>query len=168
MKQIRNGVFETNSSSTHSLSVVGEFKYDNTLKAFIDYDNYLHISFGQFGWEQEEYHDAYEKLKYLVTFIAEKFPYEEINIWCCPHPMDMDRIYDLFKTRDDFNELNYLIKEELNCSGIWLDEGEGYIDHQSHECYATIDDLLHDWGFSSMYDFIFDESAVLRTDNDNH
>ena len=167
MKQIRRSVFETNSSSMHSLTVKGDFNYDNSLSAFIGYDNYLHITFGQFGWEWEEYNDAYTKLQYLLTFIAEKFPYEELNIWCCEEPLDMDEIYDKFKTRDDFNELNDLIKSELHCNGIWLDEGEGYIDHQSHEDYASIKDLLNHYGISSMKDFIFDSNVTLRTGNDN-
>ena len=50
-KQIRRGVFETNSSSMHSLSIhrMGIYtpiKYDDIQ----DDDNMLHIEFGEFGW----------------------------------------------------------------------------------------------------------------------
>jgi hypothetical protein len=44
MRQTRNGVFETNSSSTHSISISGNDKF--IYPKFIPT-----IEFGEYGWE---------------------------------------------------------------------------------------------------------------------
>jgi hypothetical protein len=40
MKQIRYGVFETNSSSTHSITIVSEKEFEQWKKGELVYDNY--------------------------------------------------------------------------------------------------------------------------------
>ena len=64
MRQIRKSVFETNSSSTHSLCITnGELE-----KSTLHHDDYtIEIPMGEFGWEIEEYYSQSEKLSYLVT-----------------------------------------------------------------------------------------------------
>ena len=82
MKQIRRIVFETNSSSTHSVSISSKnSQYYNSaaLNAFIEEDNKVHVRFGEFGWEIESYNWAYDKLQYLVTMLVET---EGGNISC--------------------------------------------------------------------------------------
>ena len=168
MRQIRKHVFETNSSSCHSLGLAsGCNEHDiSSLERYVEIDGYLHMEFGEFGWEEDRYNDAYTKLQYILTFIAMKTP--DVCIWCCSHPMDMDDINEKLKSSSDFIELNAIIEDELHCNGIWMDDGEGYIDHQSHENYATVEDLLSDYGISSARDFIFNNNYYLETDNDNH
>ena len=52
MKIIRESVFETNSSSTHSVCIRGKDKkidlkkFYHELRSYIRSDNYLHVSFG--------------------------------------------------------------------------------------------------------------------------
>lgn len=60
MRQIRQGVFETNSSSTHAISV-------STGNVEIP-DNYtLVFETGEFGWEHGTLESVYEKASYLYT-----------------------------------------------------------------------------------------------------
>ena len=47
-RQIRRGVFETNSSSTHAICIA---KGDYNLSKHIDF------TIGEFGWENNEYDD---------------------------------------------------------------------------------------------------------------
>ena len=67
MIQIRRGVFETNSSSTHSVSISHKNSsyYDpSSLNVFIDeYDNKVHVKFGEFGWEVESYNACRNRRK---------------------------------------------------------------------------------------------------------
>lgn len=148
-KQIRYRVFETNSSSCHSICIR---KNENAV---------LHITFGEFGWGYEEYNDKTTKLQYILTMAA------EVNDWETPE--------DFFNT-DDFIEINELIKTKTHFyNGIEFVEDSfdshnninGYIDHQSREGYHSIHDFL-DWYGVSLEDFIFNPDVVLIIDNDNH
>lgn len=162
MRQIRNSVFETNSSSTHSVSIRnGESRIDNL---YVESDNKVHVTFGEFGWEVEDYWDAGTKLSYLVTMIAE---FEHLDIWCSS-PWDEDTLNETLMDSEDFRTLNATISERCDCNGIWVDRSEGYIDHQSCEYYNCIQDFIDDWRIDSVEDFIFNVNVILHTDNDNH
>ena len=175
MKQIRNGVFETNSSSTHSVSISNKKSsyYDRScLNEYIEYDNKIHVTFGEFGWEIEHYYTPYNKLKYIVTMLAET---EGRNI---------STVDELFET-DGFKMINDAVADYCHCDGIWIDSNmkvdsyewngkthfyldiDGYIDHQSHEDYSSVQDFLDDYGVD-ITKFIFDEGVCVITDNDNH
>lgn len=75
MRQIRRSVFETNSSSTHSLvykskdpSELPEGKIPNY---YLNDDGTWNINFGQYHWTSEvPLKRWYEKLNYLMTLIA--------------------------------------------------------------------------------------------------
>lgn len=81
MKQIRKNVFETNSSSVHSLSIEGKDNYDYTqLNDYIEedyghngYGKYLKLNFEAFGWGWEsdlDENSAIAKLEYILTAIT--------------------------------------------------------------------------------------------------
>lgn len=176
MIQIRSSVFETNSSSTHSVSISRKNSkyYDaSSLNFFIDdNDNKVHVKFGEFGWEIESYWSPYDKLQYIVTMLVET---EGNSITC---------VDDLFQT-DGFKLINDAVANYCNCDGIWIDEDmkldsytwdgkthyyidhNGYIDHQSCEDYKTVQDFLDDYCLD-VTQFIFDSGVVVHTDNDNH
>lgn len=164
MKQIRNSVFETNSSSTHSVSIKNftEIRIDDLPVSYDD--NRVHTSFGRFGWEVDFYRDAETKLSYLITMIAE---FEHLDIWRGT-PWNEDILNERLMESEDFRNINDVIAERYNCDGVWVDSSEGYIDHQSYEDYNCINDFLNDWGVDSVDDFIFNCNIVLHTDNDNH
>ena len=175
MRQIRKSVFETNSSSTHSVSVSrknSNYYSENCLENHIDYDNKVHVEFGEFGWEWASYDSPYEKLQYIVTMLAET---EGRNI---------STVDELFET-DGFKLINDAVADYCNCDGIWIDsdmkmnsyewdgkehqylDHDGYIDHQSHEDYKSVQDFLDDYCVN-VEQFIFDDGVCVITDNDNH
>ena len=62
--QIRKGLFETNSSSTHCI-VIG----NNGQNIYANLPQEVEFTTGKFGWEYEYYTDTYTKAQYLYTAI---------------------------------------------------------------------------------------------------
>lgn len=167
-KQIRSGVFETNSSSTHSVTISNYLSDRLTPRE----DNKVHSKFGEFGWEIESYNDAATKLSYALTMVIETE---------CRHDASVD-----FYNTEGFMAINELIKEKCNCDGVCVDSNieirgwrnkdgsihnyyyhDGYIDHQSCEDYSSLQDFLDDYSIT-LEEFIFSQEVWLNTDNDNH
>lgn len=143
IKQIRRNVFETNSSSTHSISIVGsEGMYDTILP---DKKGNILLEGGKFGWEEMEYTDSLTKANYCAV----------------------DNIYN----EDRLNMLKEVIKEHTRCNEVIILANKdsydnpcySYIDHQSagisSEAFTSKENLKN---------FIFGKNSVLFTDNDNH
>ena len=188
MKQTRHNIFETNSSSTHSVSLTNmnnNILNFEQLENYVDpADHYIHIKFGEFGWGYNEYIDAYTKLQYLLNMIMETHKGE----FCHEGEVTIEDFYNL----DEFILLESTIADCVqNCKGlciyndvIWKHEYEsedlngnpctgyyitynGYIDHQSCEDYSCMLDFLNDYD-TTIEDFVFNENVMLLIDNDNH
>ena len=169
-RTIRRGVFETNSSSTHSVTIREDIP-SPALK--VEDDNKVHAEFDEFGWEWEHYFTAKSKLSYALTMVVETE---------CKRRED-NTIPNFFET-EGFKAINDLIKEKCKCDGVTVDseikvvrhmreDGEytyidhdGYIDHQSCEDYNSLQDFLDTYGVT-LEQFIFDEHVILNTGNDN-
>ena len=65
MKQVRNGVFETNSSSVHAISIDSSGREPSQFR--LNEQGKIEISFGSFGRESRTYYSQYNKLSYLMT-----------------------------------------------------------------------------------------------------
>ena len=143
-RQIRRGVYETNSSSCHALSVA---KLGVTEYLHVDeYENKVVVEYGEFGWAYDEITDPETKLSYLITMLHE---YCDGNIY----------------ESDEFQGISDIVAERCECDGIKVDEDSyGYVDHQSVE---KIDDLMSYYG-CTIEEFIFDKGVTLIIDNDNH
>ena len=139
MIQVRNGVFETNSSSTHSLCI--------SKKEVVDKPLHMEFHLRYFGWEEGEYdpsdyiytaiiaHDVWHKgdewLPRLRSFLIEN----DVT-WCFDNPEDM---------RDEWG----------------YDFG---IDHEN-EIFPAIDKLLDDHDMLARA--LFNKESVVYTGNDN-
>ena len=146
-KLIRNSVFETNSSSCHSISIGKSDVYDSITP---DKNGLIVLEPMEFGWEQERYDDPYTKLVYLWIYIKDWSGKEE----------------------DDFMETyQRVVCEHTGASRVIMNKGNnewyphGYIDHQSVE-----DRNYHHLFYSdqTLKQFLFDPESWLVTDNDNH
>lgn len=148
-KLIRNSVFETNSSSCHSISIGESDVYDSVTP---DENGVIKLEPMEFGWEQERYNDPYTKMVYLWIYI---------NDWCSD-------------VEDEFMEtFQRVVCNHTGASSVIMvpDESKpewyrnGYIDHQSVESndyhHLFYDDKL-------LKQFLFDSDSWLETDNDNH
>ena len=149
MKQIRRSVFETNSSSVHSISIIK--KVDSVaIPKQIFFDNEC-----EFGWSVETLNDVNSKANYLMSAIA-----------CTAKDKDeLDRNVELF--------LGALSGTKCNNYGLTFEyhhwDGHDYfsfggIDH-GNELEEWVQELLgnHDL----LYNFLFSENSVIQTGNDN-
>lgn len=139
---IRQSVFETNSSSMHSLSIsennqILEQPFDKktTLRGWIE------ITGGDFGWGYEELDTAEEKLNYI---------FQEMHVSSNEEVMNQFAQY--------FKEMTGI---ELKIDLGMLESG--YIDHQS---FGLINDNYHG-DFEKMYQFVVSNNSII-IDNDNH
>ena len=146
-KQIRQGVFETNSSSTHSVTIIEG-------SHFVPYYEKLNIETGEYGWEIETYTNIEDKLSYALTFALNR--------------VDLDLFEMLHSVLEE-----WMPNTIINYEGLAYEEVEndfnndcietGYIDHGSYDEAASI--------FKSkdtLEDFIFGTDSYFETDNDNH
>lgn len=136
-------MFETNSSSTHSITVACDCKSANfkASKLRVGEGGVCTIYPGQFGWEEERFTDCATKASYCLTWANQQ---------------DQKELF--------LDMLRSVIKREMGDVKIeFFEDKEAYIDHQSNDEAADVfesEELLHR--------FIFDPASVLITDNDNH
>ncbi len=137
---IRQKVFETNSSSAHSLSLglseSKDFVFDSL---YPDEEGNIILTGGEFGWEYEKYNDALTKANYAAvsTFYG----------------LDPDLLKEVILEQTGANDVILNISSDDD-SPNW-----SYIDHQSvGNCPRTKDELR---------DFIFNKNSWLFTGNDN-
>lgn len=161
MKLIRNGVFETNSSSAHSLAYgtdkiirgsewgmpPDEIDFSNPMyRLSVVPDKYKGYEFeewlGEYGWGYDKLCTPQEKLSYLLTQIAETSK-------------------ELHKSTE-----YHVLKEMLSSIGFSInpcDDEEGYVDHQSQgivdiSMFKTKEDLIT---------YLFNKDIVIYIENDN-
>jgi hypothetical protein len=141
MEKRRIGVFETNSSSTHSIAISDK---DCVLDTLSVVDGVCTIYSGEFGWEIETYYDAASKASYCLTWAKEYG----------------DETHEDMLKRAVSTQMGG-VQVEFEPSGGLYDWG--YIDHQSSDvCNEAFGSDV------SLRNFIFNPNSVLVTDNDNH
>lgn len=141
MYTIREGVFETNSSSSHSLVFNPNYSKITQLNTYsfefdnVDSDNMIHV-------ETRFYHNDYsyletpqQKLEYLVTQILNYSAIFDDFDYILPEQAYLNH---------QFQELNNYIKEKTQYSGIIIDNNikkdNCYIDHES--CVGDYTEIL--------------------------
>ena len=167
MIKVRNNLFETNSSSTHSL-VVSDYDREYNYNLPVDEYGTLEIPFGEFGWEWCIYREPIDKLSYLITDRIES-DYEERD---AIERLEDEYLINEALNRDTFveqpaiQEIFKAVKEACpNVKEIKLVKAPGsyscvgYIDHQSCGISRDFDGPLSD--------FIFNTGVIIITGNDN-
>ena len=143
MKQsIRNQVFETNSSSIHSLSIMNYSASEYDLDK-LTYD----IDVGEFGWEHDEYCDPETILTYLWTLANTCYDFEKakeykerLKEWC-------PNVHFIDYPVDEYNGDKY-----FDCHG-YVDHGNDYELDKIFESKQRVADLVF--------------NGLIRTTNDN-
>ena len=144
MKQIRKSVFETNSSSTHSL-VVDEHSslLEQPFSEAETQQGYITVCSGEFGWDNDVFYDPGVKLSYLYTDI-------------CSSGNDIRRL-------ECMDILKEAVKQHTGLDVVFDTSDCGYIDHQS----AGLCDDVWTKGIDGVIDFVFRTGSHLKTGNDN-
>jgi hypothetical protein len=136
-RQIRSSVFETNSSSTHSIAIS---------KAPVVAGKYISFGIGEFGWEN----DTADTADYLYTAILEQNNSSEL----------LNKLKDIL----DKHSIEYKFEEPRyvkSSYGEYLDYG--YIDH-GYELGEFLNAVLNNEDLLMRY--LFGDSTVY-TGNDN-
>ena len=104
-QKIRTGVFESNSSSSHVITLSKDTKnFFMDLSMVPDPDGEINIEGGEFGWEVEKYDDAWTKANYAAEYAKNNVSY-------------LDMLRDVIQEQTQAKTVN------INPSG--------HIDHQS-------------------------------------
>lgn len=158
MRQIRKGVFETNSSSVHAICIATD--------GVIQKSNNLALRFGEYGWDFERIDTPQEKLSYAITALFNAYEY------------DYDYVVEKYNIiREWFKDDDIKIEICWNCTpsdavfgktiwscgdSYWHDCGE-----LDHGCEAK---EFVDYVFDSkdnMYNYLFNDRSYVLTGNDN-
>jgi hypothetical protein len=149
-KQIRKSVFETNSSSSHSLTmspgdIVAQPFSDAVLRSGL-----LQVGVGEFGWTYERFYTAENKIRYLLTQITRG----EV-------PESDDIAGSLRESYSSFNLLCDVVKAHTGVD-IEVLPSSGYIDHES---VGVGMELFQDE--EKLKQFLFSADSYVETGNDN-
>lgn len=151
--QIRKGVFETNSSSTHAINIYKGSDYV--------IPEHITVRTGDFGWENDYYDDPESKLAYLYTWCLSR-----CTSWVKNEITGQYESHYDHKLRKDYQ---YRIKSNLESLGIkdinFIDDedDDGYIDHSGNLKEEDLEDILNYY----FEDFIFNQKSCIITGNDN-
>ena len=160
--QIRQGVFETNSSSTHAISVASFYPEDWNVSYKVP--EKVHFALDEeFGWEIETYDDVDSKAAYIWLLICDM--YSDIK--------DIDKLkvakahIEEVLTNAGVKEVTFDMgsyKESWRNDGSLYLEYSGCIDH-SYEAYDFAKTLLEN--DEMLLAYLFDSDSCVATGNDN-
>jgi hypothetical protein len=146
---IRKGVFETNSSSMHSIAVRGgDARYENI-------PDVIHLDFDYWGWGYEELRGVSEKLAYVVCAI-------QYNGGGYGASVEEIKETDYYKWIEEM--VSDYTGSKLQTTGNDL----GSIDHQSSDMLDAHFVNDKEAFMQNIRDLVFNPSVVIIIDNDNH
>lgn len=137
MITIRRGVFETNSSSTHSICIAANVD--------LVIPDSLHFDFGEFGWENDRLDSLHSKASYLYTGLygtGREDDFKRVIEWLTQSGI---KVTIQEKTNDDIFEY-------------------GYVDH-SYELKDFLDAIMEDK--DRLFRYLFSPFSFIVTGNDN-
>lgn len=117
-KKIRSSVFETNSSSMHTLTL----KNSDETKDFVlelDKDGYLHIETGDYSDLEKDLKEVPEILSFVASWIVEWGYYDS---WEAEHDYEGNPSSDEMRSFKGFDILENIVKEHTGAKGIIIEE----------------------------------------------
>lgn len=149
-KKIRKGVFETNSSSTHTITIPKKID-----KSLYEKRPLIRFNIGEFGWDYEKY----DLKDYIWTAICENYS-NEIEEYKGKIIDMLNPFYDKIEFEEPEFDENY--DDDGNIRWKYLDIWQGYIDHYD-ELKDFLDEIFNDKEL--FINAILD--GYVRTGNDN-
>lgn len=153
MKLIRTGVFETNSSSCHSMAVVGRLQKKTPRDATITdiygelgytpmFDNVVWtVEFKDYLWKQQQLCNSQEKLWFLLSYIYSEYNFDSIFV-------------------DEFYKK---VKYWLSDIGITLKEPD-YSEYEDYVDEVLSQDIFQEDMFQTpkdLYEYLFDDDLII-------
>ncbi len=163
MLHIRKRVFETNSSSSHSLTVGGSDLAELPFPEEVLRRGMIDIPVDNFQWEWKRFYTAAGKASYLLTQLAGNEFSDYGNI---PNESESeeDLTLRLCQENEKLGLLRKVIEEYTGCAVTFRREPSGWagIDHESEGVGL---DLFNDENL--LQRFLFDPTSYIQTGNDN-
>lgn len=140
MIQVRQNVFETNSSSTHAICIGNDYNVKNLPKHILSY-------LGEYGWGEDILNSPDELLSYLLTLINSFYYDSDEN-----RDKALNHIFDILK------------KYDIEVISNGLDESSSYVDH-ANMGEEFIEQMLDNEDF--LMNYLFSPDSFVATGNDN-
>ena len=112
-RKIRKSVFETNSSSMHSLSY-SEYQELEKSKLEIDEDGYIHVEMGDYSDIKKDLVTQKEKLAFVISYMNEELYYGK-NEYIYPTEEEFEKYGPYVKLKE-------MICDYTGCKGIIIDD----------------------------------------------
>lgn len=165
--QIRQGVFETNSSSTHAISIIKK----SNIK---EYPDKVIFDKGEFGWDFDIYFSTSDKAAYLWESIIGYYSnnIDKIKECMCVITETLEKygikaifVYDdiTMHTRTYGDDKTYTYTC-VTCKNAEGDKDDGYIDH-TEELGPFIESVV--FNEQRLLNYLFDYNSYVSTGNDN-
>lgn len=153
MKLIRTGVFETNSSSCHSMAIVGRLQKKTPRDATITdiygelgytpmFDNVVwNVKFEDYLWKQQQLCNSQEKLWFLLSYIYSEYNFDSIFV-------------------DEFYKK---VKRWLSDIGITLKEPD-YSEYEDYVDEVLSQNIFQEDMFQAskdLYKYLFDDGLIV-------
>mgnify|MGYP005853255491 CR=1 FL=1 len=164
-RNVRNGAFETNSSSSHTICMTYTDSFNDIIPE--DDNGKINIFPGIFDWEPETFNDAATKASYCFTSILYNIDEKKLKN---KKSFSKDEIMSALEgdeVKIFFSMLDEVLEDNLSKSILYNIKNDlayplGYIDHQSQDvpCQVFGDK-------NTLMNFIFNPSSTLIVTNDN-
>jgi hypothetical protein len=163
--KIRQSVFETNSSSTHSL-VIGDAKQKLGFSKETLRSKKLTVTPEYFGWEWARYYTPESKILYMFAALWETRKRNDFVLWlreisniCTKNGIEVKFPPLKNSSNPEFATIDDI--EKIGASAFDIEDGECGIDHDSVGTFPG------DLSVEKIEDFIFDRRSFFETGNDN-
>ena len=165
MKRVmRDNVWETNSSSMHTVTVRGKRNINNYYRI----NDIIEVYLDEYGWYGDPCDDFMSKLAYAMSMVLHT-EYPGFNHYDENFIVNQEILEGL----PGYQLLINAIREHGYCEKIVINRHRGayypygYIDHQSFEGYSSLQDFLDDWNVDAET-LLFDDNVTIWIDNDNN
>lgn len=153
--KVRQGVFETNSSSTHSICIA---KYVE-----LTIPESLNFSLGKFGWDYRILDSVHKKASYLYTALVCNDREDDVN---CIINLLLDKGIEVTAEEIIWKYNKYTNSKGEECTYKIL-VPDGYVDHQN-ELGEFLDAICEDESVLMRYLFSPFSFIITGNDNDDH
>lgn len=150
MKRIRKGVFETNSSSMHSLVIKGEKKIDRK-QLKINENGFIEVETDDYTWGNFILETAQEKLNYVVSC---KINEDDLYLFGNDSENNSKHHKRLARAGIEFIKLEEMLCEITGAKGIEVNLAKGCSTEQS------LNELVNEE--LNILDIIFDDSIQIE------
>jgi hypothetical protein len=152
MKQIRQNVFETNSSSTHSICIANDTK--------LIIPKTLEFRFGEFGWESDTLNSIEDKASYLYTGLMDNNRKEDIDkIIKILEDLEINIIVE-----KPIYETNQYTNSDGKITSYTYGKNIGFVDH-SNNLYLFLNAVCENE--DTLMNYLFSPLSFIITGNDN-